>query len=228
MAYDKVVDSAQLDADLASVASKIKEKASVTEGIDWPQGFLETLDGIVAGDGDFDFSQFGVNFSTSTSGSFVTATDEKIEQLNDNTYIPVFIGNNSMPPKIFIIYRDMSNENLTGHSSDVTSLVAAYIFMTYTSRDYLRTSSPHTSTKYPRRMTISAYRTLSKTGFYGSIYGGHISLEDGSFVKLGGDEDALPYHLEAASITNDTEIVLSPPGTVYYLAGVKYNWLAIF
>lgn len=68
MAYDKVVDSAQLDADLTSVASKIKEKAGVTDGITFPQGFLETLDGIEMG-------LTSINGRKIKTGTYTPATD---------------------------------------------------------------------------------------------------------------------------------------------------------
>ena len=71
MAYDKVVDSAQLDADLASVASKIKEKAGVTEGIAWPQGFLDALSGISGGEIEL--------FDQVVTGTYIPTDDNKSE-----------------------------------------------------------------------------------------------------------------------------------------------------
>lgn len=44
MAYDKVVDSTQLEADLTSVADKIREKADITDKLEFPSGFLNAFD----------------------------------------------------------------------------------------------------------------------------------------------------------------------------------------
>lgn len=44
MAYDKVVDSAQLEANLTSIADKIREKADITDKLDFPSGFLSAFD----------------------------------------------------------------------------------------------------------------------------------------------------------------------------------------
>lgn len=46
MAYDKVVDSAQLEADLTSVADKIREKADITDKLEFPNEYLSTLDSL--------------------------------------------------------------------------------------------------------------------------------------------------------------------------------------
>lgn len=46
MAYDKVVDSAQLKADLTSVADKIREKADITDKLEFPNEYLSTLDSL--------------------------------------------------------------------------------------------------------------------------------------------------------------------------------------
>lgn len=46
MAYDKVVDSAQLDADLKIVADAIREKSGTTEDLDFPLGMKEVVESI--------------------------------------------------------------------------------------------------------------------------------------------------------------------------------------
>lgn len=46
MAYDKVVDSTQLEADLTSVADKIREKADITDRLDFPSEYLSALDSL--------------------------------------------------------------------------------------------------------------------------------------------------------------------------------------
>ena len=52
MAYDKVIDSAKLDADLTTVADAIRTKTGSTETMAFPDGFVSSIDAIrVAGAG---------------------------------------------------------------------------------------------------------------------------------------------------------------------------------
>ena len=46
MAFDKVVDSAALDAGMKSVADAIRAKAGITNQLVWPEGFKTAVDGI--------------------------------------------------------------------------------------------------------------------------------------------------------------------------------------
>lgn len=54
MAYDKVIDSAQLDADLTSVADAIRAKGGTSESMEFPDGFVSAVEGISAGGGGGD------------------------------------------------------------------------------------------------------------------------------------------------------------------------------
>ena len=49
MALDKLVDSAQLNADLASVANAIRTKGGTSAPLAFPQGFVDAVDAIPAG-----------------------------------------------------------------------------------------------------------------------------------------------------------------------------------
>lgn len=49
MAYDKVVDSAQLDADLASVADAIRTKGGTDAQLAFPAGFVSAVQAITGG-----------------------------------------------------------------------------------------------------------------------------------------------------------------------------------
>lgn len=49
MAYDKVVDSVQLDADLKVVADAIRSKSGTTEQLSFPQGMKQAVDSIQSG-----------------------------------------------------------------------------------------------------------------------------------------------------------------------------------
>jgi hypothetical protein len=52
MAYDKVIDSAVLDADLTAVADAIRAKGGTSEALSFPGGFVSAVEGIQAGGGD--------------------------------------------------------------------------------------------------------------------------------------------------------------------------------
>ena len=51
MAYDKVVDSAVLDAGMKSVADAIRAKTGTTDLLAWPDGFKAAVEGIQTGGG---------------------------------------------------------------------------------------------------------------------------------------------------------------------------------
>ena len=65
MAYDKVVDSAQLNADLLTIANAIREKAGTSDALAFPAGFAEAIAAISAGGGDI------VGETRFISGSFI-------------------------------------------------------------------------------------------------------------------------------------------------------------
>ena len=49
MAFDKVIDSAVLDADLTAVADAIRAKGGTTEQLSFPDGFVSAVEGIQTG-----------------------------------------------------------------------------------------------------------------------------------------------------------------------------------
>ena len=49
MAYDKVIDSSALDANLASIAEAIRKKGGTTDQIVFPDGFISAIEAIEAG-----------------------------------------------------------------------------------------------------------------------------------------------------------------------------------
>lgn len=51
MALDKLVDSAQLDSDLTSVANAIRTKGGTSASLSFPQGFVDAVDAISGGGG---------------------------------------------------------------------------------------------------------------------------------------------------------------------------------
>lgn len=56
MAVDKLVDSAQLDADLSSVADAIRTKGGTSAALAFPSGFVDAIDAIETGGGGSSYS----------------------------------------------------------------------------------------------------------------------------------------------------------------------------
>lgn len=75
MALDKVIDSAQLDANLTAVADAIRTKGGTTSKLEFPSGFVSAVEGIQAGgggeSGTFDFvgTHHGVHTKIITVGA---------------------------------------------------------------------------------------------------------------------------------------------------------------
>lgn len=59
MAYDKLVDSAQLDADLTSVANAIRTKSGTSSQLSFPNGFVSEINNISPGLQNLDDTYFG-------------------------------------------------------------------------------------------------------------------------------------------------------------------------
>ena len=51
MAYDKVIDSSKLDADMTTVADAIRSKGGTSEALAFPAGFVSANEAIEAGGG---------------------------------------------------------------------------------------------------------------------------------------------------------------------------------
>ena len=60
MAYDKAVDSTQLDADLTTVADAIRAKGGTTTTLAFPSGFASAIDAISTGGGGSDLASIEV------------------------------------------------------------------------------------------------------------------------------------------------------------------------
>lgn len=86
MAFDKVIDSVQLENDLTVIADSIRAKAGTTEALTFPEGFKNAVDNIPTGGGDTEAIEQMIDSSgvlDSTEGT----VEEKVEQLVDNSYI---------------------------------------------------------------------------------------------------------------------------------------------
>lgn len=68
MAFDKVIDSATLDADLTSVADAIRAKGGTSDALVFPAGFVSAVEAISAGGGlKFDMGSFTLSEDVSAN-----------------------------------------------------------------------------------------------------------------------------------------------------------------
>ena len=68
MAYDKVIDSSALDANLASIAEAIRTKGGTTDQLVFPDGFISAIEAIQAGGGGGGGLDYGTITTTISSG----------------------------------------------------------------------------------------------------------------------------------------------------------------
>ena len=91
MAFDKVVDSAALDAGMKSVADAIRAKAGTTDLLAWPDGFKAAVEGIQTGGGGgstSDVAMKDVNFydyDGTLVASYTLAEAQALTALPDGT-----------------------------------------------------------------------------------------------------------------------------------------------
>ncbi len=76
MALDKLVDGAQLDADLASVAGAIRTKGGTSAQLAFPAGFVSAIDAIPTGGG-------GISADDWLDGNVITSIDYDGTAIND-------------------------------------------------------------------------------------------------------------------------------------------------
>lgn len=80
MAYDKIIDSAALDADLLSIAEVIRQKSGISETLLFPDGFINALEGLETGAG----LNFGiVTYATEEALLAATPTENTIGVVTD-------------------------------------------------------------------------------------------------------------------------------------------------
>lgn len=93
MALDKVIDSAELDANLTAVADAIRTKGGTTGELEFPNGFVSAVEGIQAGGGGFSVDDFLTH--AFPSGNIVATRATKIyrDTFRDNTTITSFESN---------------------------------------------------------------------------------------------------------------------------------------
>ena len=82
MAFDKVIDSAVLDANLTSVADAIRAKGGTSEPLSFPDGFVNAVEGIQAGGG----SGGDEFFYSIIDRSVVELIDSKMENVGQHAF----------------------------------------------------------------------------------------------------------------------------------------------
>lgn len=100
MAYDKVVDSAQLDAGMTEVAQAIRAKGGTTEQLAWPDGFKAAVESIETGitpTGSVAISENGTYDVTEKATAVVNVLNNRLHFVYNNpadvsgggNYVPV-------------------------------------------------------------------------------------------------------------------------------------------
>ena len=98
MALIKLVDSAQLDADLTSVANAIRTKSGGSSQLAFPSGFISEIGNIPSGGG-------GATETLLASGTYTQSTD------NTNLVIPVTIsGSFTKITKVFVLKDSVTSD----------------------------------------------------------------------------------------------------------------------
>ena len=97
MAYDKLVDSAQLDSDLGDIADAIRAKSGGSSSLAFPAGFVSEIGTISGGGGSLPSV-----ISKIDGGSFTLASDTKCSAYSIATTLNV-------PAKYFLIWTDDLN-----------------------------------------------------------------------------------------------------------------------
>lgn len=121
MSVDKLVDSAQLDADLASVASAIRSKGGTSAQLAFPAGFVAAVNAIPTGGGGMNIQAYhGMDYKTATS---LTATAVKLKIAKAGTYKVSWMGfrnnsSNTFSSRLYV--------NGTAAGSDHTTFTRTY------------------------------------------------------------------------------------------------------
>ena len=118
MAFDKIIDSAALDADLTSVADAIRARGGTSGALAFPDGFVSAVEAISAGGGG-DTSTLFVDVNNRTITDFV-ATEDMIK-LRDY----MFYGNTTLKT---VDLSKLSAPLGTEGRFEVNSLLGSYAF----------------------------------------------------------------------------------------------------
>ena len=216
MAYDKVVDSAVLDAGLKATANAIRGKTGDSALIEWKNadGFKDAVDAIPAGGGGgesgYDFSELPTPFTNAISGSFILDADAK---WNYHTIsVPNSINLSTDKPVMVLIYSD---DTETVYSSTVKT---AQVLFGYD-------EAPRKAESY--KLKVGFYAYTETTGSYSSSVYGSLSKSGSTLVDYGyKSNSAIKVSVNIHTSEIELQAGLNVP-TAYYLAGKKYYWLLL-
>lgn len=136
MAYDKVIDSSALDANLASIAEAIRTKGGTTDQLVFPAGFISAIEAIEAGSGDIVVGSFTLTESLTISSPL---------------YIDITFPKNEFP-FMYCVFEDMQNLKYDDTSHIVARIINVMCIKVYNTfyNEYLATSVYMKSGSYSR------------------------------------------------------------------------------
>lgn len=155
-------------ADMMSIANKIREKAGVSDGLVFPNGWLETIEAIESGG--------SIEFKTGT----VTFT-EKVKSY-------IFVND---VPDLFILYieQPMKNTTTSQQPDDVVSSTVSTNAYVWTMIQYKRSGWKYYTTTYPLAVYFTGYN-VGTNKLYTSLAMG-ANLEDMGAFRSGNFNSSL-------------------------------------
>ena len=165
MAYDKVIDSSALEANLTSVANAIRSKGGTSEDLAFPSGFVSAIEAIAAGGSASDAN---IITFTSTLATTVTSGDATLVPAND------FLKSIREDPNAFVIFWYTTPKAST---SAANMWINANFTLLYAGASARNTILVRSSTSNPNA-------TANSNGVKGVNYAGHISVETDGSIKI--------------------------------------------
>ena len=153
MAYDKVIDSAKLDADLTTVAGAIRSKGGTSEALAFPAGFVSAIESIEAGGGGVQL-QYNRLYPAAT-GTFTPAARTLFD-----TDAPLVIEHNA-GIKPFVVLVTSNGMASTNDLDFIASWIIPHYNVSYYDQNQVYSVSS-------RRGPSSSYKTTR----YGEYYNG--------------------------------------------------------
>lgn len=167
MAYDKVIDSSALEANLTSVANAIRSKGGTSGNLAFPSGFVSAIEAIASGGS---VSEGNIRTFTSTLATTVTSGNATLVPAND------FLKSIRTDPNAFVILWYTS-------PTASTSMANMWINANFTLL-YYGTSAKNTVLL--RSSTSAGSVTTNTNGVKGVNYAGHISVETDGSIQVRG------------------------------------------
>lgn len=204
MAYDKVVDSAVLNAGLTQIANAIREKAGTSDSLAFPAAMAEAIAAIEAGGGTFDFSELG-GVNTAISGTFSVAN-------TISSRVLVARGLYGITPKFAVLYTEDAYTDTTNYKPLV--IVQAHIteetgfVLGLWTKDL--TSFTTIATSYLKPFLFNATKNVSTSQYYDFDYVAGTT----AFLFADGDLQVGPFMFRSGY-------------NGYFEAGVTYKYVVM-